>query len=328
MFDPERKILSLEEMDGWVDGEHQAGRKIGFTCGSFDLLHAGHVHYLAAARSACDRLIVAVNSDASVRRYKSDKKPLRPILPEKDRMYLVAALDSVDAVVRMEDDRPLRLLERWKPDMYIKGGDYKRLRSADAVEAYGGKVVFVDVKFDQSTSKILERIRDLELHAVPETVERQSPGLVLLDRDGTLIRDVPYIHDPARVELLPGVIENLKALQEAGFTLAIVTNQQGIGLGYYTVDQFFAVNQRVLALLGKAGVRISRIYFCPHALADQCQCRKPASGMIQRAMRDFYQSPERVVMVGDTDADRGAAESAGCRFVSASPEFAKTILVS
>jgi rfaE bifunctional protein nucleotidyltransferase chain/domain len=328
MFDPERKIHSLEEMDRWVDGERQSGRKLGFTCGSFDLLHAGHVNYLAAARSACDRLIVAVNSDASVRRYKRDKKPLRPILREHDRMYLVAALESVDAVACMEDDRPLQLLQRWKPDMYIKGADYQHLRSADAVEAYGGKVVFIDVTFDQNTSKILERIRDLELHAVPEKVERQSRGLVLLDRDGTLIRDVPYIHEPSRVEVLAGVTENLKALQDAGFALAIVTNQQGIGLGYYSVDQFFVVNQRMLSLLGKAGVRISRIYFCPHPLADQCECRKPGSGMIQRAMRDFGQPAKRVVMVGDTDADRGAAESAGCRFVRASPEFSKSILAS
>ncbi|MGH9645244.1 MAG: adenylyltransferase/cytidyltransferase family protein, partial [Bryobacteraceae bacterium] len=80
------KILSTEQMDQWVAAEKAGGRRIGFTCGSFDLLHAGHVQYLGAARELCDRLIVAVNSDASVSRYKN---PLRPIVPERERMYVV-----------------------------------------------------------------------------------------------------------------------------------------------------------------------------------------------------------------------------------------------
>src|SRR5438477_831281 len=88
------KILSIEQMDQWVAAEKAAGRRIGFTCGSFDLLHAGHVQYLAAARDLCDRLLVAVNSDASVGRYKN---PLRPIIAERERMYVVAGVAAVDA---------------------------------------------------------------------------------------------------------------------------------------------------------------------------------------------------------------------------------------
>ena len=95
-------------MDAWVAAETSAGRRLGFTCGTFDLLHAGHVQYLDAARQLCDRLIVAVNSDESVRRYKD---PLRPIHPEDQRMFVVAGLESVDAVIRMEEDRP-RILPR------------------------------------------------------------------------------------------------------------------------------------------------------------------------------------------------------------------------
>src|SRR5512143_1809921 len=115
------KILSMEQMDQWVAAGKAAGRRIGFTCGSFDLLHAGHVEYLEKARKLCDHLMVAVNSDASVARYKN---PLRPIVPERERMYVVAGLAAVDVVTLMEDDRPLSLLLRWKPDLYIKGGDY------------------------------------------------------------------------------------------------------------------------------------------------------------------------------------------------------------
>ena len=160
-------------MDHWVAAEKAAGRRIGFTCGSFDLLHAGHVQYLAAARELCDRLMVAVNSDASVSRYKS---PLRPIVTERERMYVVAGLASVDAVTLMEDDRPLSLLLRWKPDLYIKGGDYAEdaLRSGDAVREYGGEVAVIRSEFPTSSSKLIERVGLLAAHAEPEAAAEQS----------------------------------------------------------------------------------------------------------------------------------------------------------
>ncbi len=314
-FDPAAKLLSHEQADEWVSRERAAGRRIGFTCGSFDLLHPGHVQYLAKARAACDRLLVAVNSDESVRRYKS---PLRPINPERDRMYLVAALASVDAVTLLEDDRPLNLLLRWKPDLYIKGGDYKSsgLRSGAAVEAYGGQVLMIPSDFATSTSATIDRIGALLAHA---DADRISPpdrrGLVLLDRDGTLIRDVPFLSDPARVELLPGVGEGLAALQEAGFALAIVTNQQGVGLGYATPRQMIAVNQQLFRALGPYGVRIAKVYFCPHTAADQCSCRKPLGGLVQRALRDFRMDAGRTFVVGDLPSDAAAGRSAGCRTV-------------
>jgi len=233
-------------------------------------------------------------------------------------MGVVAGLAAVDAVTLMDDDRPLSLLLRWKPDLYIKGGDYSEdaLRSGDAVRAYGGKVEVVKSGFETSSSRLVERIEALALQAEPERAAAQAfRGLVLLDRDGTLIRNVPFLHDPANVEILPGVIEGLLKLQAAGLRLAIVTNQQGIGLGYYTVQDFIAVNQRLLRELGAAGIRISRIYFCPHSLAEQCSCRKPATGMITRAMGEFGIAPEKTFLVGDSDDDMQAGADAGCQTV-------------
>jgi D-glycero-D-manno-heptose 1,7-bisphosphate phosphatase len=321
---PGEKILSLEQMDQWIATERAAGRRIGFTCGSFDLLHAGHVQYLAAARDLCDRLIVAVNSDASVGRYKN---PLRPIVPEHERMYVVAGLTAVDVVTLLEDDRPLSLLLRWKPDLYIKGGDYEAdaLRSGEAVREYGGRVEVIRPGFDTSTSKVIERIEALAAHAVPDVAVNIAPsegvgGLVLLDRDGTLIRNIPFLHDPSKVEILPGVIDGLLRLQAAGLRLAIVSNQQGIGLGYFTMQDFIAVNQRLLRELGAHGIRISKIYFCPHSLAEQCSCRKPASGMIERAMRDLGVAAEQTFLIGDSDDDMQAGAAAGCRAVRASQD--------
>ena len=92
---------------------------------------------------------------------------------------------------------------------------------------------------------------------------------------------------PRSVELLPGVGEGLAALQAAGFVLAVVTNQQGVGLGYSTTQQMIAVNQQFFRELGAFGVRISKIYYCPHTAADHCGCRKPESGLVRRALRDF-----------------------------------------
>jgi rfaE bifunctional protein nucleotidyltransferase chain/domain len=258
---------------------------------------------------------VAVNSDESVRRYKS---PLRPINPEQERMYLVAALASVDAVTVLDEDRPLSLLLRWKPDLYIKGGDYEssRLRSGEAVEAYGGKVLVIPSDFSTSTSATIERIGSLLAHAEPErAVAAERRGLVLLDRDGTLIRDVPFLENPAGVELLPGVGDGLAALQAAGFSLAIVTNQQGVGLGYATPRQMIAVNQQLFRALGPFGVRIAKIYFCPHTAADECGCRKPLGGLVRRALRDFGMDAGSTFMVGDLASDAAAGRSAGCRTV-------------
>jgi D-glycero-D-manno-heptose 1,7-bisphosphate phosphatase len=313
-MDPAEKILTLEQMDQWVASEKAAGRRVGFTCGSFDLLHAGHVQYLGAAHALCDRLIVAVNSDASVKRYKH---PLRPVVPERERMYVVAGLAAVDVVTLMEDDRPLSLLLRWKPDLYIKGGDYAEdsLRSAEAVKEYGGKAVVIRPSFETSSSRLMERVELLTAHASPDLAASRRGGLVLLDRDGTLIRNLPFLHDPAKVEILPGVIDGLVKLQAAGLRLAIVSNQQGIGLGYYTIQDFIAVNQRLMRELGAHGIRISKIYFCPHSLADQCSCRKPATGMITRAMREFGAAPEQTFMVGDSDDDMQAGADAGCQTV-------------
>ncbi len=302
-------------MDEWVTSERSAGHKIGFTCGAFDLIHAGHVQYLHEARKRCDRLIVAVNSDESIRRYKS---PLRPIHSAPQRMYVVAGLADVDAVTALDEERPLSLLLRWKPDFYIKGGDYAEssLRSATAVREYGGAVEIIAPEFPVSSSTIIERIGAILKHAAPEQVAASAiTGLVLLDRDGTLIRNIPFLHDPSQVELLPGVGAGLARLQAAGFRLAMVTNQQGIALGYYREQDFISVNQQLFRELSHFNVRIARIYFCPHSLADVCECRKPGIALLERALRDFQTPAERTFMVGDDEADMRAGAAAGCRTV-------------
>lgn len=306
------KILTSDRMDGIVVDLRRAGKKLGYTCGAFDLLHAGHVDYLERGRALCDALLVAVNSDRSIREYKD---PHRPICSEQERMRVVAALGCVDAVTLLDDPRPLAQLQRWQPDFYIKGGDYSpsKLRSAEAVTAYGGQVVTIPVTHHVSSSKIMERIGAAACTAPPAALT-QSPakGIVFLDRDGTLLQDVPYLSDPREVELLPGVGEGLARLQQAGYRLVMVTNQQGIGLGYFSMRDFMAVNAALFRLLAPYGVAISRIYYCPHSLADACDCRKPAPGMLRRGLADFGMDSTLCFMVGDRASDAEAGLAAGC----------------
>jgi rfaE bifunctional protein nucleotidyltransferase chain/domain len=299
------------DLASWADNQRAAGHRIGFTCGAFDLLHAGHVAYLEEARGLCDTLIVAVNSDASIRQYKS---PLRPINPQEQRLRVVGALRCVDAVTLLDHPRPLPLIEQIKPHLYIKGGDYSasNLRSAKALEEWGGEAVVIKVHFAASTTQTLERAALLALHAEPEKLQASAArGIVLLDRDGTILTSVPFLHEPARVELVPGVADALARLQALGLKLAIVTNQQGIGLGYFTADDFIAVNQAMLRRLASSGVKLSKIYFCPHSLAADCSCRKPGTRMLERALADFGFPPGRAFVVGDSGADSDAARTLG-----------------
>jgi rfaE bifunctional protein nucleotidyltransferase chain/domain len=305
------RILTLEQVDHWLATQRASGRTIGFTCGAFDVMHAGHAQYLAEARRCCDALLVAVNSNDSIRRYKN---PLRPVNAWNERAFVVASMSSVDRVTVLEEDRPLSLILRWKPDFYIKGGDYKAgaLRSGSVVEEYGGKTVLIPPQFAASTTSMFERIQALAVHAAPGKITGNPPhALALLDRDGTLVRDACF--DPTKVELLPGVLEALTNLQAAGFRLCLVTNQQGIGLGYFGYRDFIDGNRALLRQLGKAGISIAKIYFCPHSLADICECRKPAPGMILRAQREENVPLERCVVIGDSLADVEAAAAAGCR---------------
>jgi rfaE bifunctional protein nucleotidyltransferase chain/domain len=157
-------ILSNEALVPLISDWKAAGLTIGFTCGAFDLLHAGHADYLHRARMICDRLIVAVNSDESIRTYKG---PQRPIVGEEHRIKLVASLASLDAVTLMSDLRPARLLALLKPDVYVKGGGYKpdELKSAPVVESYGGRCVVIPVVHDISSTALIEKVKQFALYA-------------------------------------------------------------------------------------------------------------------------------------------------------------------
>ena len=134
--------------------------RVVFTNGCFDLLHPGHVTCLEQARSLGDALVVGVNTDASVRRLA--KGPGRPITPEADRAFLVAALESVDAVTLFDEDTPLELISRLLPDVLVKGGDYAphQVVGREVVEGAGGRVVILPLLEGYSTTTLLRRLKE------------------------------------------------------------------------------------------------------------------------------------------------------------------------
>ena len=135
-------------------------KRIVFTNGCFDIIHAGHCHYLSRARSLGDLLVVGLNSDSSVRRIKG---PKRPVIPQEQRALVLDSLRPVDYVVIFEEDTPQRLIEAIRPDILVKGGDWEldKIVGREFVESYGGKVVTIPFEHDVSTSKIIERILSL-----------------------------------------------------------------------------------------------------------------------------------------------------------------------
>jgi D-glycero-D-manno-heptose 1,7-bisphosphate phosphatase len=139
--------------------------------------------------------------------------------------------------------------------------------------------------------------------------------LALIDRDGTIIVDKVYLRDPDGIEFAPGAIEGLRLLRDAGFALVLITNQSGIARGYFDAVMLKQIHDRLESMLLAEGLRLEAIYFCPHGPDDGCDCRKPAPGMVTTAMRDLGFCPEEVVVVGDSDADMGAAAAAGVRGV-------------
>ncbi len=151
------KVMSLDQALERVSSWRAAGLSIGFTNGCFDLLHPGHIALLAQARAQCDRLIVGLNTDASVRKLKGEG---RPVNVETARAVVLAALETVDAVVLFSEDTPIRLIEALKPNLLVKGADYTvdKVVGADVVTSSGGRVLLIDLVPGQSTTDTITRM--------------------------------------------------------------------------------------------------------------------------------------------------------------------------
>lgn len=154
------KILTGEKLKKEVDRLRAGGKKVVFTNGCFDILHVGHARYLREARKLGDVLVVALNSDSSVRTIKGEK---RPIVPEAERAEMLASLRSVDYVTLFSEETPFELIEFLRPDIIVKGGDWdeEKVVGRDSVLKWGGRVVIVPEVKGASTTGIVDKIRKI-----------------------------------------------------------------------------------------------------------------------------------------------------------------------
>lgn len=166
------KICSQEELVKAVESEKRGGRVVVFTNGCFDLLHPGHVRCLAEARRLGDVLVVAVNSDRSVR---GNKGPERPLVPERDRTEVLAALASVDYVTIFDEPTPRELIARVLPNILVKGADWapEQVAGRKEVEAAGGRVVSIPLAPGYSTTKLVQKIR-MAVESEDDAVKRHT----------------------------------------------------------------------------------------------------------------------------------------------------------
>ena len=153
------KVLENSELPGWLVELRRNRRRLVFTNGCFDILHAGHVSYLISARNLGDALMVGLNSDRSVSGLKG---PYRPVTPEQDRARILAALEAVDVVCLFDEETPARLIRQVMPDVLVKGGDYlpEKIVGYEEVTTNGGRVEVIPLLEGYSTTGLIQKIKE------------------------------------------------------------------------------------------------------------------------------------------------------------------------
>jgi D-beta-D-heptose 7-phosphate kinase/D-beta-D-heptose 1-phosphate adenosyltransferase len=157
------KILERTTLKDKLEELRKKGKKIAFTNGCFDILHVGHIRYLREAKKTADILVLALNSDSSVRSLKGDE---RPLIPEKERAEIIAALEFIDFVTIFPELTPLELINYLKPDILIKGGDWpeEKVVGREEIKKWGGRVAIIPEVEGKSTTNIVEKIKKLHCY--------------------------------------------------------------------------------------------------------------------------------------------------------------------
>jgi D-beta-D-heptose 7-phosphate kinase/D-beta-D-heptose 1-phosphate adenosyltransferase len=158
-----KKILERNILKDKLEELRKKGKKIAFTNGCFDILHVGHVRYLREAKKTADVLVLALNSDSSVRSLKGEE---RPLIPEQERAEILAALEFIDFVTIFDELTPLELINYLKPDILIKGGDWpeEKVVGREEIKKWGGRVAIIPEVEGKSTTNIVEKIKQLYCH--------------------------------------------------------------------------------------------------------------------------------------------------------------------
>lgn len=305
------KLVSLAEAARICKNAKASGKKAVLCTGSFDLLHFGHLYSLQSARKFGDVLIVGLNSDKSYEIYK-DKRG--PVFSQKARAAMLCALSCVDYVVLFDEPDPIRLILTLKPSIYANGAYYgKDCIEAQAVKKAGSQLKPIPILKGFSATNSMRKIA--ERYSTPKKA-------VFLDRDGVLIKDVGYAHKASQIEFIPGIIKKLKDYQNSGYSLVVVSNQSGVARGYFGEKDVVKFNNALKKKLKAKGISLLDIYYCPHhpdgivkKYSKVCECRKPRTGMLEKAKKEHNIDLSKSIMIGDKESDIEAGKRAGLKKV-------------
>lgn len=302
------KIRSQKEIIEIAKNLKESGKKVVTYNGSFDILHLGHLQCLAEAKEQGDVLIVPLNTDNSIKMYKG---PDRPIFSQEHRAAFLSALKYVDYVTFFDEINPKKILSEIKPDIHCDGDDWgENCIERAVVEENGGKVyVLKSIRpAGASTSELVKKISHV--------YSKADARAVFLDRDGTInINEPEYVHKIEDFKFVPGAVSALKKLSKTDYKIIIVTNQSGIARGYYNEKDLKKLHTWLLKELKQKGVRIDKIYYCPHGPNDNCFCRKPKPGMLLRAGEDFGLNLSKSWFIGDGEVDIIAGREANIKTI-------------
>lgn len=302
----ESKIQNLKDLIKKINKIREQGKKIVTYSGSFDLLHIGHIKGIREASLQGDVLVILLNSDQSVKLYKG---PNRPIVSQKDRAEMLAALEAVNYIVLFDEITPLSILNIIRPDIHCNGTDWgKNCVERKIIEENCGKIHVLRWEKGYSTSNLIKRI--IEIYKKP-TIKA-----IFLDRDGVINYNKDgYIHKIEDFEFIPETIKGLQKLSKSGYMLIVVTNQSGLGRGFYKEEDFFKLNNWMIKKLAKRDIKIDKIYHCCHHPANGCECRKPKIGMFLQAVQDYGISLNDSWLIGDGEMDIEAGRSANIKTI-------------
>lgn len=146
-----------------------------------------------------------------------------------------------------------------------------------------------------------------------ESIGKEKNKAIILDRDGVLIHDIGYVHKVEDFRFIPKAVDALKLLSQKGFKLIIITNQSGIGRGYYTKEDFLKFNNHLINELSKNKIKIEKTYYCPHHPDESCNCRKPSTRHAEEAKKEFDIDLKRSYVIGDHPSDIEMGKKAGCK---------------
>lgn len=310
------KIKSQKQIVSLVNLLKKQGKKIVAFNGSFDILHSGHIESFEKAKKQGDILIILLNSDGSIKRYKGTNHPINS---QNERAKILSAIQYIDFIVIFDEITPNAILSRIKPDVYCQGSEWgKNCIERKTVEDYGGKIYILKHSLSISTSQIIKKIAT--------AYSKPDIKAIFLDRDGTInANKLGYTRRIEDFKFISGAISALRELSKSDYKIIIATNQSGISKRYYTKKDLEKLHNWMMSELKKQQVRLDKIYYCPHAPNDNCDCRKPKIGMFLKAGNDLGLNLSKSWFIGDDERDIIAGRNANIKTIKIGRKMQKDL---